>query len=30
VSTIAAINAFSRLNVILQQPAGDYEPGQFA
>ena len=29
VSQIAIINAFNRLNVILQQPAGDYQPGQF-
>jgi AhpD family alkylhydroperoxidase len=29
VCQIALINAFNRLNVILQQPAGDYEPGQF-
>lgn len=27
---IALINAFNRANVILQQPAGDYQPGQFA
>jgi hypothetical protein len=26
---IAVINAFNRLNVINQQPAGDYQPGQF-
>ncbi len=30
VSQIALINAFNRLNVILQQPAGDYQPGQWA
>lgn len=30
VATIALINAFNRLNVIVQQPAGDYQPGQFA
>jgi AhpD family alkylhydroperoxidase len=30
VSIIALINAFNRLNVIVQQPAGDYQPGQFA
>jgi alkylhydroperoxidase family enzyme len=30
VSTIAVINAFNRLNVILQQSAGDYQLGQFA
>ncbi|MFE7426230.1 MULTISPECIES: carboxymuconolactone decarboxylase family protein [unclassified Streptomyces] len=29
VSIIAVINAFNRLNVITQQPAGDYQPGQF-
>jgi AhpD family alkylhydroperoxidase len=29
VCQIALINAFNRLNVILQQPAGDYRPGQF-
>ncbi|MEU6235949.1 carboxymuconolactone decarboxylase family protein [Kitasatospora sp. NPDC047058] len=29
VCTIAVINAFNRGNVILQQPAGDYRPGQF-
>jgi len=27
---IATINAFNRLNVINQEPAGDYQPGQFA
>ena len=30
VSTIATINAFNRFNVIVQQPAGWYQPGQFA
>jgi AhpD family alkylhydroperoxidase len=30
VSVIAVINAFNRLNVIVQQPAGDYVPGQWA
>ncbi|MGI5376323.1 carboxymuconolactone decarboxylase family protein [Streptomyces sp. CA-251387] len=30
VSLIALINAFNRMNVIVQQPAGDYQPGQFA
>jgi alkylhydroperoxidase family enzyme len=25
---IAVINAWNRLNVITQQPAGDYQPGQ--
>ncbi|MDX6742275.1 carboxymuconolactone decarboxylase family protein [Actinocorallia sp. A-T 12471] len=29
VSVIAIINAFNRVNVILQQPAGGYQPGQF-
>jgi AhpD family alkylhydroperoxidase len=29
VTQIALINAFNRLNVILQRPAGDYHPGQF-
>ncbi len=29
VSAIALINALNRLNVIVQQPAGDYQPGQF-
>ncbi|GAA2975945.1 carboxymuconolactone decarboxylase family protein [Streptomyces fulvorobeus] len=29
VSLIAVINAYNRLNVILQQPAGDYKVGQF-
>ncbi|MBB4916941.1 carboxymuconolactone decarboxylase family protein [Streptosporangium saharense] len=29
VSSIALINAFNRVNVIIQQPAGDYQPGQF-
>ncbi|MFI5801865.1 carboxymuconolactone decarboxylase family protein [Streptomyces sp. NPDC051561] len=26
---IATMNALNRLNVIVQQPAGDYQPGQF-
>ncbi|MFF0480644.1 carboxymuconolactone decarboxylase family protein [Streptomyces sp. NPDC004779] len=30
VSLIALINAFNRINVMTQQPAGDYVPGQFA
>jgi AhpD family alkylhydroperoxidase len=30
VCVIAFINAFNRGNVIVQQPAGDYQPGQFA
>jgi AhpD family alkylhydroperoxidase len=29
VAQIATINAFNRMNVILRQPAGDYQPGQF-
>ncbi|MFI1359265.1 carboxymuconolactone decarboxylase family protein [Streptomyces sp. NPDC020898] len=29
VLTISVINAFNRGNVIVQQPAGDYEPGMF-
>ncbi|MFE4722751.1 carboxymuconolactone decarboxylase family protein, partial [Streptomyces sp. NPDC056728] len=29
VSQIAIINAFNRGNVIIQTPAGDYQPGQF-
>jgi AhpD family alkylhydroperoxidase len=29
VSIIAVINAFNRVNVIVQQPAGDYQPGPF-
>ncbi len=29
IATIAAINAWNRLNVITRQPAGDYQPGQF-
>ncbi len=29
VSAIAMINAFNRMNVMVQQPAGDYQPGQF-
>ncbi|MEU5002559.1 carboxymuconolactone decarboxylase family protein [Streptomyces sp. NPDC021622] len=28
-SLIALINAYNRVNVIVQQPAGDYEPGMF-
>ncbi|WP_329170118.1 carboxymuconolactone decarboxylase family protein [Streptomyces decoyicus] len=28
VCAIALINAFNRANVIIQQPAGDYQPGQ--
>jgi AhpD family alkylhydroperoxidase len=30
VSLIALINTYNRMNVIIQQPAGDYQPGQFA
>jgi AhpD family alkylhydroperoxidase len=29
VSLVALINTFNRVNVIVQQPAGDYRPGQF-
>jgi len=29
VVTIALINAYNRMNVIVRQPAGDYQPGQF-
>ncbi|WP_067487819.1 carboxymuconolactone decarboxylase family protein [Actinomadura hibisca] len=29
VSIIALINAFNRGNVIIRQPAGDYQPGMF-
>jgi AhpD family alkylhydroperoxidase len=29
VSVIAIINAFNRLNVMVRQPAGDYQVGQF-
>jgi AhpD family alkylhydroperoxidase len=29
VATIALINAYNRVNVIVQQPAGDYQPGMF-
>ena len=29
VAVIAIINTYNRLNVILQVPAGDYQPGQF-
>ncbi|MEU6066754.1 MULTISPECIES: carboxymuconolactone decarboxylase family protein [Streptomyces] len=29
VALIAVINAYNRVNVIVQQPAGDYQPGQF-
>ena len=29
VGLIALINAYNRMNVIAQQPAGDYEPGMF-
>ncbi|WP_157252713.1 carboxymuconolactone decarboxylase family protein [Nonomuraea typhae] len=30
VALISLINSFNRLNVIIQQPAGDYQVGQFA
>jgi AhpD family alkylhydroperoxidase len=29
VSLIALINTYNRINVIVQQPAGDYQPGQW-
>jgi AhpD family alkylhydroperoxidase len=29
-SLIALINMYNRLNVIVRQPAGDYQPGQWA
>ncbi|QEU93861.1 carboxymuconolactone decarboxylase family protein [Streptomyces kanamyceticus] len=29
VSMIAVINAYNRVNVMIQMPAGDYQPGQF-
>ncbi|MGW2088092.1 carboxymuconolactone decarboxylase family protein [Streptomyces sp. NPDC001880] len=29
VGLIAVINAYNRINVITQQPAGSYQPGQF-
>ncbi|MQA96690.1 MAG: carboxymuconolactone decarboxylase family protein [Streptosporangiales bacterium] len=29
VALIATINAYNRMNVMLQMPAGDYQPGQF-
>ncbi|MEV7419981.1 carboxymuconolactone decarboxylase family protein [Streptomyces sp. NPDC089919] len=29
VSLIALINAYNRMNIIVQQPAGDYQPGQW-
>ncbi|MEU9897827.1 carboxymuconolactone decarboxylase family protein [Streptomyces phaeochromogenes] len=29
ISLLAIINAYNRINVINQQPAGDYEPGMF-
>ncbi|MER5914562.1 carboxymuconolactone decarboxylase family protein [Streptomyces sp. NPDC001982] len=30
VSLIALINTYNRMNVITQQPAGDYQPGQWS
>ena len=30
VSLIAVINAYNRLNVIVRQPAGSYQPGQWS
>jgi AhpD family alkylhydroperoxidase len=29
VGLIALINAYNRMNVLIQQPAGDYQPGQW-
>ncbi|MFF4273314.1 carboxymuconolactone decarboxylase family protein [Streptomyces sp. NPDC001536] len=29
IATIALINMYNRFNVIIQQPAGDYQPGMF-
>ncbi|MFK4149472.1 carboxymuconolactone decarboxylase family protein [Streptomyces sp. NPDC004065] len=29
VSLVALINAYNRMNVIVQRPAGDYQPGMF-
>ncbi|MFF4896210.1 carboxymuconolactone decarboxylase family protein [Streptomyces sp. NPDC001068] len=29
ISLLAVINAYNRINVVNQQPAGDYQPGQF-
>jgi len=29
VALIALINTYNRMNVIIQQPAGDYQPGQW-
>jgi AhpD family alkylhydroperoxidase len=29
VGVIALINAYNRMNVMVRQPAGDYQPGQF-
>jgi AhpD family alkylhydroperoxidase len=29
VSLISVINAYNRINVIIKQPAGDYQPGQW-
>ena len=29
VAVIGLINTYNRLNVIIRQPAGDYQPGQF-
>jgi hypothetical protein len=28
-AVIAVINIFNRLNAIIRQPAGEYQPGQF-
>ncbi|MGW4750793.1 carboxymuconolactone decarboxylase family protein [Streptomyces chartreusis] len=29
ISLLGVINAYNRINIINQQPAGDYQPGQF-
>ena len=29
VSLVALINTYNRINVIMQQPGGDYQPGQW-
>jgi AhpD family alkylhydroperoxidase len=29
IAAIALINAYNRMNVMVRQPAGDYQPGQF-
>ncbi len=29
IELIALINTYNRMNVVIQQPAGDYQPGQW-